>query len=208
MPDDHMKLPDAHDMPDSMRDRERRLDALRALTASATTSRPPGAEPASELTIAPPQSLRPPRVARRGSRRTAVLAVLLLLVILIVAGGVALGIRGAQRTPHVAAGPLYIDLTALHLPCPADMAWSPDGKTLALLGYDTGCSAAPGSGGSDSPDPRGGELLFFDGQHGRLLRRVALDAPVLQQSLSPNVLNNPTNELRAGYDAPIWTPDG
>ncbi|MFI5272514.1 MAG: hypothetical protein ACHQ4H_05705 [Ktedonobacterales bacterium] len=176
-------------------DRERRLDALSALAAGATI-RPPGAEPADELTIAPPESLRPPRAPHRGSRRGALLAALLLAVV--VAGG--LGYALAHRPAGTQAAAVKVkpfDLSSAQMACPQQLAWSPDGTRIAVLGYARGCQGYILERAS---------IAIFRARDGALLRHIALDQLVFAANL-PAVAPVPAASANFEYGELIWSPD-
>ncbi|WIG59243.1 MAG: hypothetical protein OJF49_001990 [Ktedonobacterales bacterium] len=187
-------------------ERERRLAALRTL-AGAQQAVGNATQSATDTAMgAPPvESLAPPTTLKaRGRRRVVVGVACALLAMAVVAGGlVATGALGGSRTAQKksAAKTILVDLLAA-MGCPQAMAWSPDGKTLAVLG--TG--SCPG-GTTQFSDPAG-KLALVDAATGRIIRTIKLDPLVLPLAIPASVSSNPNNELEAGYGEMIWSPDG
>lgn len=109
----------------------------------------------------------------------------------------------ALLTPHTPP-PLVIHVVRDGLGCVNDVAWSPDGRTLAVAGSYFGC-------GGDGYLP--GQINFYDTRSGRLIARVhpdtavlaALHAAIPAVPLAPEI-GNP--DLLLTYGAAIWSPDG
>lgn len=175
--------------------------------------RPP--EPVPELE-AEVSSLRPgdspPRRAELGGPRLSSrqrllrvgVPVALLAVVLLALTAPAYGpVLRALLTPHTPP-PLVIHVARDGLGCVRDVAWSPDGRTLAVAGSNLGC----GNGGYLP-----GQINLYDARSGRLLARLHPDGAVLATlhaalpaiPLAPSI-GDP--DLLFSYGAALWSPDG
>lgn len=145
-------------------------------------------------------SLRPARSYRRGRPLVAVLApvVLLVLVVVVVLHGVLLGKRAPAPITRITS-------TLQNMACIVDVSWSPDGRQIAVLGYQDGC---PG----DHSTP--GALQIYNAATGSLVSQYQLDGLILQShqiTLGPVIQDPKTGQSFApyiGYTAIIWSHGG
>src|SRR5579884_286358 len=115
-------------------DKRRRQDALSALAAGTDI---PAADQKARPRMA---NAFPVGVASR--RRLAVFS-LLLVVAIVAAGTLFLLARSRSTAPRTTThtGPLTVDLTARQFGCPTNAAWSPDGRSLAVLAHAGSCNS-------------------------------------------------------------------
>ncbi|HEV2237002.1 MAG TPA: hypothetical protein VGR57_10120 [Ktedonobacterales bacterium] len=163
-------------MSEESEERQRRIQALHELAvAQAATG---------QLATAP---VRPRAPRRRAGGRTPAIALALLCLLLLASGSAwyVLGHRAPTSAPTTPIPDLLtLDLAKDHLTQPLTVAWSPDGRSLAVLAY------VPAIGGG--PQVVG----VFDGRTGKLTRRFALDTILAAQGWS-------------GYAFSVtWQPDG
>ena len=129
---------DAHGAPDAARDA--RVDALHRLARRGDTTTPD--QPPQP---APPRSAESerPRARRRISRRTLTIGSIGVIVSVAVLATVVVHNLQPAATPTTRQKPAphaaQIAPLADGLNCPVDIAWSPDGSHIALLGYQDHC---------------------------------------------------------------------
>lgn len=196
-------------------ERERRLRALRDLAAEHSGAPVMGSgatdvpTPPRELPV--PPAPRPPVPARRTRGRLVVVSILVLVVI-VVAAGLAAHALTQPTIKRTATGVSTVHLVPGEdqLGCPVDVAWSPDGSRVAVLGYVHDC---PDSGGDGSPY-KPGLVNIYDVAHGTLVSRFQPDTAILKQgagiTLTPTALPS-ANYVGAAfvqYDSILWSPDG
>ena len=185
--------PGAEPEPSSAEQRQERLDAL------STLAHQRAADP-------PPAPMRRPR-----TRLVAGIA-LGALALVIIAGGAlrfALAPRATTTTPpHPQAAAVTIAPRENRLRCPVDVAWSPDGTRVAVLGYAT-CEGAPFA----ATNP--GIVNIYDTTTGQLMWQFFPDPLVLRNpavSLTPpsppiSRDDNPAPPF-IRYQALLWTLNG
>ncbi len=196
-------------------DRERRLGALRALASQQSAVGQAASSAPAERGAQSPVSPRPDprRVVRRPTRALTALS-LALVVVVVVAGVVGYRILSAhsQAAPSItAAAPIVPSLDAIH--CESDVAWSPDGRSVALLGHLRNCPNTDSTTYANWP----GEVNIYDTTTGKLVISVNLDTAI-QRTLHLGALVSVTPDpysAQAGgatqviqYQRLAWSPDG
>lgn len=188
--------------------RDASAEALRRLARSGDASPPD--QPAQSTPTANVQRARPG--AARGARRALMIGAIIVIVIILVAVVATLVAHFLQpaaaptthqkSAPHAMPHAIQIAPLADGLNCPVDIAWSPDGAHIALLGYQDHCpNGASGSGASITYTS--GLLLIFNAKTGTLTQRASLDPLVTGGGLT---LDTQTQYL--AYQALMWSPDG
>lgn len=201
-------------MPDS---RQQRLDALRGLARDAM----PLVPDASSVTTSAAPSLPVARPLPPRWRRWVALVSACVIVLLVI--GVVVGAILRQGAPGSHTAPALVSkaYSLAPLSCPSTPAWSPDGKTLALLVTPqanlSGCHAlnivtdiarTDASGSSDStsgPPPDVFAIAIVDAATGHVTRTITLPA------LSQTVLCAGSDPCSITTVSPIsvsWSPDG
>lgn len=196
---------DANAAPDTAHDA--RVEALQQLARRGDTHLPDQTPHAASTAGTEREHLDAARSAqRRISRRALTIGSLGVIVIILVAVVATLMAHALQPTAapvaHQKPAPHALQIAPLAdgLNCPVDIAWSPDGTHIALLGYQDHCpSSATGSGVSYTS----GLLLIFDTKTGTLAQRASLDTLVTGGGLT---LDTQTQYL--AYRALMWSPDG
>ena len=143
MPEPHDREHQEHD------DRSQRIEALRNLARQGDiqSAVPAGATDSSPATMPTPPVQSTP--ARR-SRKPLLIAAISALVLIAVAGGLiarAIASRTSamhQQRPFVSS---VMHPGGNNAACPQDIAWSPDGATVAFLGYQLFCPSSDPAGG-------------------------------------------------------------
>jgi hypothetical protein len=125
-------------------------------------------------------------------------------VALLVALGAGLLIRARQPQPTGSSHPpeLISEQFAPRsdgLDCPVDIAWSPDGTRVAVLGYKDHCPDLPPNAAYTS-----GLLLVYDVKTGALAQHTALD----QFVTGAGGVTLDTRTQYIAYQALLWSPDG
>ena len=188
---------------DTDRSRQRRLETLRELaqtqagtTETAETEQAPRTPISASADSAapadrPPASAHPalatlPTLPAKRRRPWWALPAVALGVIMLVAGvGGYLYIRAHATLAH----PLPSTLTLTTANCPSKLAWSPDGRTLAVFAQPCAVNGAPG------PSLRDGVVTLYDTTTGVARQQIPL-----------------SHVLSAGVDGFVdgmgWTPDG
>ncbi len=196
--------PERDNASDSARDpeaeRAARLAALRNLSAAPGSPPPPLPEDGTPRR----EPLPPPPLSQRPSRRPLALIIGLVVVALLVALTAGLLIHARQPQPTSSTHPpesLATQITPRSdgLDCPVDIAWSPDGARIAVLGYSGRCPDWPPTVGSTP-----GMLIIYSASTGALLQREMLDQFVL--GLGGVVLGAKTDYL--AYQTVMWSSDG
>lgn len=175
-------------------EREQRLRALSTLAYDPTIPQagtPPPETSRFSQVEEPRLSLRPPKRRRRS---VFVLAIASLLLVVIIAG---VALSRAQR-PSVnssLAGSRVIGFAPQDhfLNCEKDVSWSPDGQSIAILGYERHC-----------PIPAANNYIYWQGlvqiysaKNGKLLRQILLD-PTIDAALHLTPPTNATPAPRSG----------
>lgn len=205
---------------------EQRIDALRSLAAKhqPLAELPSTDESSSGGTSSSPVGAMPRRPLWMHWQLW--LAVLLLLTF----GAVIVSHFGTQingsRTQG--AAPLAINVLASGLQCPRDIAWSPDGREIAVLGYGQGCPGATaqettGLHTAGPPVFYTGQLLqtlglisLFDTRNGRLLSQIHPNDAILPLITVPPTVEaklatiglSAQHYLGINYTHVLWSPNG
>lgn len=197
-------------------DRSRRIEALRNL-AQQDEQGDKLASDALAATTTPAPDTSPAATARR-SRKSLLAAFISALVLIAVAGGlIAHAIitpNASSRTPKTPAT-LIINPGENDFACPRDIAWSPNSKTVALLGYQGNCANAIPSMYAYHP----GIVTLYDVTKGKVIDTLQLD-PIIATALdlkpptiaTPMTGANPTDSNTSkqaiDYRHLLWSPDG
>ena len=162
-------------------DRDQRIDALRGLAQE-------GAQP----NILPSRDIgAQPAATRR--RKTLLLTALSALVVVAVAGGLIARtlLSSAPAKQQQASVTRVFDPKSDGVSCPKDASWSPDGKTLALLGYQSNC---PNSFPS-TYSYHAGAIALYDQTAGRVTNTIQPDPPITTAlQLKPAMLTGGADE--------------
>jgi WD40 repeat protein len=188
--------------------RQRRLSALRQLAGTSPqlpAVRPGGAEPAAGGARS---------VTGRTRRRPWWLAAAaLVLVVAVVAGLFLTGhlAPSGSRSATTAAAPVEIAPSGANLLCPQDIAWSPDGTRLAVLGYQRTCFDAR----SFSTQEPSALLIIYNARTGKQIQSIPLDPPIVAAfPIDPSVadafgqIGVLSLHLVIDYSHVVWLPDG
>jgi WD40 repeat protein len=203
-------------------EREQRLQALRSLAheqASQEAPRAPASAPSDAgdagdagaphgtSAVTTFSRLRQETPARRS--RWLRVGVGVTVVALLVALGIAL-VRSLTPhvTSHASAAAVVVTPQSDGAACPAGAAWSPDGRAIAVIGYQTQC---PDSDIGLGNEP--GKLIIYETRKGRIVANVTLSPDTLAQKIGvplatqvPQLHAQPHPTIL--YDTPIWSPDG
>lgn len=183
--------------------RQRRVAALRSLTSDQR-----------ESLVSPPSPPPVFAVSPRRSRRSVALWLSIgALVVALLASGVFIWSRATPPRP-APADPLVLRFPKGGISCPVEAAWSPDGKSIAVLGYST-CSARQPETNSPAITPAttvptGGVLTIYNATSGAVVRAIWLDSWIPPQSLPSNGQNSApkTKQVAYNYFDLLWAPDG
>lgn len=179
--------------------RERRLQTLRELAERA--------EPGTHSSHGPSRSPR---------SRPRQLKLFVLAGVLVAAALVVVLAHNIFLVPHsgpVSHGPLVLDPAKLQLTCIRDSAWSPDGKFVVALGYQSQCA-------SDQPlsyvyEP--GLLVIYSAMTGKPLTSMNVDDRITStlHLQSPAIATPPAGSSRVDtskqtieYTRLLWSPNG
>ncbi len=186
-------------------DRDRRIEALRGLTQEGERGSLPLA-PSVSSTAATPRS-----------RKALLLAVISALAVAVVAGGlIARVVLSSAPTKQLQTSVTRVfDPKSDGVSCPKDASWSPDGKTVALLGYQRACpNDYPGSYAYHP-----GIIVLYDQATGKVTNTIEPD-PLITTALhlkppkiaTPDpyagVGNRDTSQQVVDYVHLLWSPDG
>lgn len=177
-------------------ERAARLAALRRLGAAPEQRQPPAA-PAAARSGAPR--------LRGHQRRAWTLAIAgSVVLVALIAFGASLLAHARLPQPTTAGHPSaqrYIQIAPreARLNCPVDIAWSPDGQRVAVLGYQDHCPDWPPNAAYTS-----GLLLIYNAKTGALEQRIALD----QFVTGAGGVALDTHTQYVAYQALMWSPDG
>lgn len=189
-------------MPD---DRDQRIDALRGLAREGAQEQP-----------LPPDTAAPPATPRR-SQKALVLAGISALVVAAVAGGlIARAVLSSTPSKQQQTSATRVfDPKSDGISCPKDASWSPDGKMLALLGYQGNCpNDFPGSYAYHS-----GIITLYDETTGKVANTIEPDSFISAAlHLTPPKIATPDPYAGVGnrdtlhqvvdYAHLLWSPDG
>lgn len=154
-----------------------------------------------ELTVTSLDGGRRASGARRRRARVAGAAVLL---VLLAAGALiwywpALLASRRQTGAPLSVRAVLLNLSDAHLSCARSSAWSPDGKTIAVVGSQ--CANAFHL--TDS-------LALYDASSGKLRSQFALDAPIVARAMPSAIQSSPKllQNLSTYFSTVVWSPDG
>lgn len=136
------------------------------------------------------------------------------LALVVVAGGILAGVARFARTapagtPSAAPGLAEISPRGDNLACAQDVAWSPDGTRIAVLGYLNGCPQGLLGVGAVVP----GLVNVYDTRHG-LASQLKPDAALRQLYPIPDALRQQltvagaTPAATIQYRHVLWSADG
>ena len=209
-------MPASHDPePD---ERSRRIAALRNLAQQGDIQ----SEPESDAPpTAPPATPAPPTpISTQRSRKALLIAAISVLVLVAVAGGLIVRAIAARPSPTT-TNPLQAFTTSILHPggndaaCPQDVAWSPDGATVAFLGYQLSCASSDPAGYSY----HAGVVALYDAVKGVVTGTILPD-PIIAAALglkpptiaTPRPFSAPddhnTSQQVVDYSHVLWSPDG
>ena len=195
-------MPDQHDAQHD--DRDRRIETLRSL-----------ARQSEQQTSAP---ATPPPASPRRSRKALLLAAISALVLVAVVGALiahTLISASSAKNPQQAHTTRTFDPKASNVSCPMDIVWSPNGATVAILGYESNCPISFPEQYSYHP----GVIALYDLATGKVTNTIQPD-PLVINALH---LKPPTIATPAPYASPsdkdistqvvdyahlLWSPDG
>lgn len=151
-------------------------------------------------------SLRPPRSLRSRSWRVA-LAVILGVA---VAGG-ALSYYALRRSTQPAVStihPLLIQTAQNGIACPQDVAWSPSGTMIAVLGYQQHC---PNTAAQSSTYPPG-QVDIYSAATGTRIAQILPYDPIAQNlhltsPMATSVAHSTSHQITQ-YGHVLWSSDG
>lgn len=214
-------MPASHDPEQD--DRSKRIEALRNLAQQGDIQREPERDALSAATPSAPSALPAsaslPAPTRR-SRKPLLIAVVSVLVLIAVAGGL---IVRAITAPSAATktSPQQAFTTSILHPggndaaCPQDVVWSPDGATVAFLGYQLFCASSNPTGYSY----HAGVVVLYDAAKGVVTTTIKPD-PIIGAALGlkPPAIATPrpfsfpddhnTSQQVVDYSHVLWSPDG
>lgn len=144
--------------------------------------------------------------ARRGSAHRWIISALSVLAVAVVVAVVVANIVGGSRPSTANAKPmLRIVPASANMACSSQVAWSADGKRVAVLGNLNDC------GGSQA-DSQTGVVFIYDAANGKLLQQAHPDQVIFRDNTVGDwVAKNTTPTSAAAslmYMSLTWTPDG
>lgn len=109
--------------------------------------------------------------------------------------------------PRPRSGPLSFSPWAHQMDCIHDVAWSPSGAQIAVLGYELDCPSLDGPGNSVS-----GLLVIFDASRGSAVKEISLDNLITPHiTIPPKLLAAGVSPSFAfsgiNYSHLLWLPD-
>lgn len=207
-------MPDQQDPPppNSWADeRDRRIEALRDLAQP--HERQPGDSHATRIPLATQNAPLTPTT--RSKKKPLIVAVSTLVCIAIIGGLIAY----SQLSPKRSSGnhpPAYVTFSPAsdNVTCPRDVAWSPDGATVAVLGYRGNC--ANDFPGAYSYHP--GSVNLYSATTGHLIAAFSPDTAITATlHLTPPTIATPlpgaapsdrnTSQQAINYAHLLWSPD-
>lgn len=179
--------------------RRRRIATLRSLTSDQRESLVSSPSPPPIFAVSP-----------RRSRRSVVLWLSIgALVVALFASGVFIWSRATQPRP-APPDPLVLRFPKGGISCPIEAAWSPDGKSIAVLGYSTCSARQPETNGPATTVPTGGVLTLYNATSGAVVKAIWLDSWIPTRSLPSNGQGSApkTKQVAYNYFGLLWAPDG
>jgi WD40 repeat protein len=190
---------------DEVADRERRQRALSELAQHAGT--PPASYDTISRSPLPLARTEHPAGSKHPRRRTPwFIVVAVLLALALVAVVVLPRFLSAPKRPAPAA--ITIDSGADTLACAQDVAWSPSGTSIAILGYYPECP------NTDSSQPyQSGQVSIYDAKTGKLIRSLSLDPLILRTvhvtlGQPVSTVNDTLFAPYIQYQSVLWSPNG
>jgi hypothetical protein len=195
-------------------DRDQRIDALRDLAREGGQEKPLSPPSTSTLSTTSHAPVTPAATRRR---KTLLLTALSALVVVAVAGGLIARtlLSSAPAKQQQASVTRVFDPKSDGVSCPKDASWAPDGKTLALLGYQSNC---PNSFPS-TYSYHAGAIALYDQTASRVTNTIQPD-PLITTALQlkppkiatpdpySGVGNRDTSQQVIDYAHLLWSPDG
>jgi hypothetical protein len=204
------------DVEDEREERERRLAALRGLAQQEPAPAETATPAASGTARASGAPMRRSRMRHPFWRQPRVWALAVSALAVVIIGAIVLqvfgGIAGRAQTKRAPTPGVAIPaLDMLH--CESDVAWAPDSRRVALVGYQQTCPQF---------DPQQyyyfpGYLGVYDTQTGKSLAQINIDKPIQQAlHLGAPIGATPANIIPQGttdaqgiqYRSVAWSPNG
>lgn len=180
--------------------RQQRISALRSLTSD-------------QQKVPVSHTSPPPLSAPRRHRPVVLWLSIGALVIILFSSGIFIWLHASESRP-IPADPMIIHFPSGGISCPIEATWSPDGKSIAVLGYSTCGSPQPGMNNpaitSTTTVPAGGMLTVYSATSGAVLRAIRLDSWITPQSLpsSSQYGSGQGKQVAYNYFHVLWAPDG
>ncbi|HEX8733574.1 MAG TPA: hypothetical protein VF725_16100 [Ktedonobacterales bacterium] len=208
-----MDTPEIHP---SQNDRTEREDAIRELARSQAASEAIEVSPHAKA-VSPRQGDVPTR-RRSGmsrGRRIAIVSGALLVII-----GIGIGVKIITSARRVTA-PKVISVVTIPfglqpIQCAQGMAWSPDSRYLALLGYAASLDGCP-SAALLAYSYAAGKIAVYDARAGKLTVEYQPDTIIQKQlqlqppprnAITPNQPNSDVSAQVISYEGIAWSPNG
>lgn len=190
-------------------ERDRRIEALRSLAQS-------DEQQSRAAPIPAPTNASLPSPARRSKTTILVAAISALMLIAVVGGLIAHNLAATKPSSgrHAPATVTFAPASD-NLTCPRDVAWSPDGTTIAVLGYQMSCASDYPASYSYHP----GRIALYDAETGHPSATLLPD-PIITAALDlkPPTIATPmpyaspydrdTSHQAINYSHVLWSPDG
>ncbi|HEY8324805.1 MAG TPA: hypothetical protein VIG77_09970, partial [Ktedonobacterales bacterium] len=204
------------DVEDEREERERRLAALRGLAQQEPAPAETATPAASGTARASGAPMRRSRMRHPFWRQPRVWALAVSALAVVIIGAIVLqvfgGIAGRAQTKRAPTPGVAIPaLDMLH--CESDVAWAPDSRRVALVGYQQTCPNLDRQQYNYFP----GYLGIYDTQTGKSLAQINIDKPIQQAlHLGAPIGATPANIIPQGttdaqgiqYRSVAWSPNG
>lgn len=174
--------------------RQKRLRALRDLTASA--SQPSPQHTVGDTPATAPESLAPPQPRIRRPRWLIAVAGLVCVAIIAIVAIRALSIG----QPDTKLAVQFARPGAAGLACPVDVRWSPRSDRIAVLGYAGSC---PGATAVGSVRASAALVLIYEARTMKLVTQIRPD-----DAFAGDFTDNPSSTSPVFYHMLLWSPDG
>lgn len=207
---------DSPETPSSPNDRTAREGAIRELAHMQASSEAVEASP-NVKRVSPRQGNMPTR--RRGGvtsgRRIAIISGILLVII-----GIGIGVKiftsASRSTAPKAISVVTIPFGLQPIQCAQGMAWSPDSRYLALLGYAASLDGCP-SAALLAYSYAAGKIAVYDARAGKLTIEYQPDTIIQKQlqlqppprnAITPNQSNSDVSAQVFSYEGIAWSSNG